>query len=93
MGLADPLPPPQAPEMSGYSADQEITSICADFLVVRAVWPNRSPIGLTSPAAKNSLASANLSGNLPGSGFFDRLLPLRKPLSARVNLNQMAQIP
>jgi hypothetical protein len=31
--LADRRLPPQASEMSCYSADQEITSICADFLV------------------------------------------------------------
>jgi hypothetical protein len=32
MGLADRLMPPQAAEISSYSANQEITSICADFL-------------------------------------------------------------
>jgi hypothetical protein len=33
--LADRLPTPQAAEISCYSAAQEITSICADFLVER----------------------------------------------------------
>jgi hypothetical protein len=33
--VADRLLPPQVAEMSCYSADQEITSICADFLVER----------------------------------------------------------
>jgi hypothetical protein len=36
---------PEASEMSSYSANQEITPICADFVVVRAVWPNRSAAG------------------------------------------------
>jgi hypothetical protein len=39
------LLPPQAAEMSCYFAAEEITSICADSLVVRAVWPNRSAAG------------------------------------------------
>jgi hypothetical protein len=43
MGLADRLMPPQAAEISSYSANQEITSICADFLVVRPVPRNASP--------------------------------------------------
>jgi hypothetical protein len=32
-GLADRLPTPQAAEISCYSTDREITSICADSLV------------------------------------------------------------
>jgi hypothetical protein len=40
---ADRLPPPQAAGMSCYSVAEEITSICADFLVVDAVSPNWSP--------------------------------------------------
>jgi hypothetical protein len=35
--------PPQPAGMSCYSVAEEITSICADFLVVGAVRRNRSP--------------------------------------------------
>jgi hypothetical protein len=35
IGHGDRLPPPEASEMSSYSANQEITLICADFLVER----------------------------------------------------------
>jgi hypothetical protein len=41
------LLPPQVAEMSCYSADGEITSVCADFLVVQAVFENRSPALVT----------------------------------------------
>jgi hypothetical protein len=58
------------PDMSQDLGTQETTSVRADFLVADAVRRNQSPISLSSPAAENSLASANLSGNLPGSGFF-----------------------
>ena len=40
---ADRLLPPQAAGMSCYSVAEEITSICADFLVADAVLRNRSP--------------------------------------------------
>ena len=43
--MADRLLPPQVAEMSCYSVAEEITSVCADSLVVRAVWPNRSAAG------------------------------------------------
>jgi hypothetical protein len=42
MDLADRLLAPQVPEMSCYSTDQEITSVCADFLVADAVLKNQS---------------------------------------------------
>jgi hypothetical protein len=35
----------QVAEISRYSPDEEITSICADFLVADAVRPNRSAAG------------------------------------------------
>jgi hypothetical protein len=34
---------PQAAGMSCYSVAEEITPVCADFLVVRAVLRNQSP--------------------------------------------------
>jgi hypothetical protein len=40
--LADRRLPPQAAEMSCYSKDWEITSICGDCLVADAVQQNRS---------------------------------------------------
>jgi hypothetical protein len=43
MDLADRRPPPQVAEMSCYSADSEITSICADFVVeLRGIEPPTS---------------------------------------------------
>jgi hypothetical protein len=40
MDLADRPPPPQVAEISSYSANQEITRICADFLVeLRGIEP------------------------------------------------------
>jgi hypothetical protein len=37
--------PPQAARMSCYSVAEEITPVCADFLVVDAVPRNQSPLG------------------------------------------------
>jgi hypothetical protein len=45
--LADRLPTPQAAEMSCYSTDQEITSVCMDFLVeLRGIEPPISAVRL-----------------------------------------------
>jgi hypothetical protein len=65
MGLADRLMPPQAAEISSYSANQEITSICADFLVVRPVPRNASP-------KANSLRAGKRAGNFSILDLFDK---------------------
>jgi hypothetical protein len=47
MDLADRLMPSQVAEISSYSANQEITSICADFLVeLRGIEPLTSAVRL-----------------------------------------------
>ena len=46
--------------MSRYSADEEITRICADFLVVVAVLRNRSPRTKFPVNRENNWESLNI---------------------------------
>jgi hypothetical protein len=64
--LADRLLRPQAAGMSCYSADLEITSICADFLVeLRGFEP--MAIAVQSPVRYPPLSQSDHRGPLTGS--------------------------
>jgi hypothetical protein len=55
--LADRLRPLQVAEMSRYSVAEEITSICADFLVERRGFELRTSIRCARPLSGNLLTS------------------------------------
>jgi hypothetical protein len=59
--------------MSCYSAAEEITPVCADFVVVEAVLPNRS-------LATNTLLTGKITGNFSIFGRFGQFW-LRKRAS------------
>jgi hypothetical protein len=68
--------------MSGYSAAQEIRSICADYLVVDAVRPNRS-------ARSNSLLTGKITGNISFWAIFARIARGNGRIFSLLRLNSL----